>query len=99
MTRDPGLPTERTHLAWGRTLLSLTGVTLLLVRLASAGNVLAGLLSGVAVVAWLATLVLTWHRAAGTGTRRAELWAFPLTALTAAGLALLGVLLVVGGLR
>ena len=99
MTRDPGLPSERTRLAWRRTLLALTGVTVLLVRLASAGNLVAGLLGGMAVVAWLAMLTLNWYRATGTGPRRGEPLAFPLTALTAAGLALLGVLLVVAGLR
>lgn len=99
MTRDPGLPTERTHLAWRRTLLALTGVTVLLVRLASTGNVVAGLLAVVAVVAWLATLALNWRRATGTGPPRGQRWSFPLTALAAAGLALLGVLLVVAGLR
>ena len=99
MTRDPGLPTERTHLAWRRTLLALTGVTVLVVRLAAAGNVVAGLLGGVAVLAWLAMLALNWRRATGTGPPRGQRWSLPLTAMTAAGLALLGVLLVVAGLR
>ena len=99
MTRDPGLPTERTHLAWRRTLLALTGVTVLVVRLAAAGNVVAGLLGGVAVLAWLAMLALNWRRATGTGPPRGRRWSLPLTAVTAAGLALLGVLLVVAGLR
>lgn len=99
MTRDPGLQPERTRLAWRRTLLSLTAVTVLQVRLVFAGRAVDALLGGVAVVGWLATLLVTWRRATGVGPRRAQRWAIPFTALAAAGSALLGVLHVLGGLR
>ena len=99
MNRDPGLQPERTRLAWRRTLLALTGVAVLEIRLALAGHAFDALLAGLAVVVWLGTLVVTWRRATGTGLRRGQRWAFPLTALAAAGLALLGLLHVLGGLR
>ncbi|MFC0005740.1 DUF202 domain-containing protein [Micromonospora siamensis] len=99
MTRDPGLQPERTRLAWRRTLLALTGVVVLELRLAFAGDVVDALLAGVAVAAWLAILVVDWRRATGAGVQRGQRWSFPLTALAAAGLALLGVLHVLRGLR
>jgi len=99
MTGDPGLQPERTRLAWRRTLLTLTGVTLLLVRLALGGGLTGALLAGLAVAGWLGALGVTWRRATGTGPRWADRWAFPLAALTAAGFALLGVVLVLHGLR
>ncbi|MEU3453044.1 DUF202 domain-containing protein [Micromonospora sp. NPDC006766] len=99
MTGDPGLQPERTRLAWRRTLLTLTGVTVLLVRLALTGGRAGAALAGLAVLGWLGTLAVTWRRATGTGPRRAQRWSFPLTALAAAGLALLGVVLVLRGQR
>jgi hypothetical protein len=68
------------------------------VRLALTGGRPGALLAGLAVLAWLAALAVSWRRATGTGVR-AQRWSFPLTALTAAGLALLGTVLVVAGLR
>ncbi|MCW3845299.1 DUF202 domain-containing protein [Micromonospora yasonensis] len=99
MSRDPGLQPERTRLAWRRTLLALTGVTVLEIRLALAGHALDAALAGVAVAAWLVTLLVDWRRATGVGPRRGQRWSFPLTALAAVGLALLGVLHVLRGLR
>ncbi|MEU2611225.1 DUF202 domain-containing protein [Micromonospora sp. NPDC007271] len=99
MTGDPGLQPERTRLAWRRTLLALTGVTVLLVRLAFADGRAGATVAGLAVLGWLGVLAVTWRRATGTGTRRAQRWSFPLTALAAAGFALLGFVLVVRGLR
>ncbi|MFR9775921.1 DUF202 domain-containing protein [Micromonospora sp. MS34] len=97
MTRDPGLQPERTRLAWRRTLLALTGVTVLEIRLALAGHTFDAVLAGVAVAAWAGTLLVNWRQAVGTGPGRR--YAFPLTALATAGLALLGVLHVLRGLR
>ncbi len=99
MTGDPGLQPERTRLAWRRTLLALTGVTVLLVRLAATGGRAGAALAGLAVLGWLGALAVTWRRATGTGARLVQRWAIPLTALAAAGLALLGVVLVLGGQR
>ncbi len=99
MNRDPGLQPERTRLAWRRTLLALTGVTVLELRLALAGQPFDAVLAGLAVAGWLATLLVDWRRATGSGPRRVERWSFPLTALAAAGLALIGVLQVVRGVR
>jgi hypothetical protein len=99
MTGDPGLQPERTRLAWRRTLLALTGVTLLELRLAFTGRAFDAVLAGLAVAAWLAVLLLDWGRATGARPRRGHHWSFPLTALTTAGMALLGVLHVWRGLR
>jgi len=99
VTGDPGLQPERTRLAWQRTLLALTGVTVLLVRLALTGGPVGAALAGLAVPAWVAALAVSWRRATGTGPVRGQRWSFPLTALIAAGLALLGAVLVVAGLR
>ncbi|MFF0654157.1 DUF202 domain-containing protein [Micromonospora tulbaghiae] len=99
MTRDPGLQPERTRLAWRRTLLTLTAVLLLQLRPAFSGRAADAAPAGVAVLLWLAVLVVTWHRATGTGPRRLDPWSVPLTALGAAGLALLGVAHVLGGVR
>ncbi|MET8907179.1 DUF202 domain-containing protein [Micromonospora sp. NPDC004551] len=99
MSRDPGLQPERTRLAWRRTLLAVTAVLLLEVRLVFAGDAFDAVLAGLAVVAWLGVLVVDWRRATGAGPRGVERWSVPLTALAAAGLALLGVLHVVRGLR
>ena len=99
MTRDPGLQPERTRLAWRRTLLTLTAVLLLQIRQAFTGRVLDALLTGAALLVWLAVLVVTWHRATGTGPRRFDGLSVPLTALGAAGLAVLGVAHVLGGVH
>lgn len=99
MTGDPGLQPERTQLSWRRTLLAFTAVTVLMVRLALTGDAFDALLAGLAVTAWLGMLFLNWRRATGAGTRRGQRFSFPLTALAAAGLALLGVLHVLRGLR
>ena len=99
MTGGPGLQSERTRLAWRRTLLAFTVVAVLVVRLALIGDRTGGLLAGLAVVGWLGVLAVDWRRATGAGPRRGQRWSFPLTALTAAGLALLGVLVVLRGLR
>ncbi|MFC0028523.1 DUF202 domain-containing protein [Micromonospora chaiyaphumensis] len=99
MSRDPGLQPERTRLAWRRTLLAVTAILLLELRLAFTGRTFDAVLAGFAVVAWLGVLVVDWRRATGSGPRRVGRWSIPLTALAAAGLALLGVLHVVRGLR
>lgn len=99
MTGDPGLQPERTRLAWRRTVLTLTGVAVLTVRLALARGQAGALLGVVAVTGWAVVLRVTWRRAAGgRQVRVGGEPALALTALAAAGYALLGVLLVVGGL-
>ncbi|MGC4896356.1 DUF202 domain-containing protein [Micromonospora sp. DT31] len=99
MTRDPGLQPERTRLAWRRTLLTLTAVLLLQLRPAFGGRAVDAALAGAAVAIWLTLLVVNWRRATGVGPRRPARWSVPLTALGAAGLALLGVAHLLGGVR
>ncbi|MGY0005531.1 DUF202 domain-containing protein [Micromonospora sp. I033] len=99
MSRDPGLQPERTRLAWRRTLLAVTAVLVLELRLAFTGRAFDAVLAALAVATWLGVLVVDWRRATGVGPRGPGRWSIPLTALAAAGLALLGVLHVLRGLR
>ncbi|EEP73819.1 hypothetical protein MCAG_04146 [Micromonospora sp. ATCC 39149] len=94
MTGDPGLQPERTRLAWRRSLLALTVVTVLSVRLALTGDAAGAVLAGAAVAGWAATLALCWGRAIGSGPVRATSRTMPAIALAAAGQAALGVLLI-----
>ncbi|GLY24491.1 DUF202 domain-containing protein [Micromonospora sp. NBRC 101691] len=94
MTVDPGLQPERTRLAWRRTALALTVVTVLAVRLAADGGVAGTLVAGLAVLTWGAALTLCWRRGTGTGRAPTGGLPVPLAALVAAGYALLGTVLV-----
>ncbi|MFI7518487.1 DUF202 domain-containing protein [Micromonospora globbae] len=96
--RDPGLQPERTRLAWRRTALALTVVTVLAVRLAFTGDLGGVLLAGVALVVWGAVLPVCWRRGTGTGPAPTGGRSLPLAALGAAALAVLGVALVLRGL-
>ncbi|MBG6102660.1 DUF202 domain-containing protein [Micromonospora vinacea] len=96
--RDPGLQPERTRLAWRRTLLTVTVVTVLAVRLASTGDTTGALIAGGTVLVWGALLVLCWPRGTGTGPARTGGRTLPLATAGTVVLALLGVLLVLRGL-
>ncbi|MER7268616.1 DUF202 domain-containing protein [Micromonospora carbonacea] len=95
---DPGLQPERTRLAWRRSLLALTAVTVLTVRLALTGDATGAVLAGAAVAGWAAALALCWGRAVGAGPVRVTSRTMPALALAAAWQATLGVLLVLRGL-
>ncbi|BCL16096.1 MULTISPECIES: DUF202 domain-containing protein [Micromonospora] len=94
MTVDPGLQPERTRLAWRRTALAVTVVTVLAVRLAVDGGVAGTLAAALALLTWGAALVLCWRRGSGTGPAPTGGPPVPLAALAATGYALLGALLV-----
>ncbi|MGK5738756.1 DUF202 domain-containing protein [Micromonospora sp. URMC 103] len=97
--RDPGLQPERTRLAWRRTALASTVVTVLVVRLAPADGRFGAVLAGLAIVTWGAVLAVCWRRGTGTGPAPSGGRSLPLAALGTASLAVLGVLLVLHGLR
>jgi hypothetical protein len=91
---DPGLQPERTRLAWRRTALALTVVAVLTVRLALGGGLAGALVAALALLVWGTAVRVCWPRASGTGPASSGGRRLPLTALAAAGYALLGILLV-----
>jgi uncharacterized membrane protein YidH (DUF202 family) len=95
-----GLQAERTRLAWRRTSLAMTVVTVLAVRLALTRGLAGALLAAAALAGWVAVLWLTFPRIAGTHRRHPEGGgsALPLLALAAVGYAVLGMLLVLAAL-
>ncbi|WDZ87313.1 DUF202 domain-containing protein [Micromonospora cathayae] len=94
MSVDPGLQPERTRLAWRRTALALTAVTVLTVRLALGGGPVGALAAGSALLVWGLAVRVCWPRATGTGPAPSGGRRLPLVALAAVGYALLGTLLV-----
>jgi len=90
VTQPPGAQRERTRLAWRRTVLAATVVTLLFLRLAGPGAALA-------VPFWLAVLVVGQRRiqALGHARDRPAPGDLPLLALAVAGFVVLGTALVV----
>ncbi|MBQ1052696.1 DUF202 domain-containing protein [Micromonospora sp. C51] len=96
--RDPGLQPERTRLAWRRTLLTLTVVALLTVRLALTGGPGGAVAAALTILGWGAIVTLCWRRATGSGVPRTGGRPLALVGLATAGFALLGALLVLRGL-
>ncbi|SCL29445.1 protein of unknown function [Micromonospora nigra] len=96
--RDPGLQPERTRLAWRRTALALTIVTVLAVRPAFTGSPVAVALAVPTLALWAVAVTACRRRGARTGSVGVGGATLPLTALATTGYALLGVLLVIYGL-
>lgn len=98
--RDPGRQPERTRLAWRRTVLTVTIVALLAIRLATQSSGAAPQLLALAAVlaGWLVVLVVSWRRIAAMAAVEpaAVRRAVPLTVLAALWFAGVGVALVAG---
>lgn len=94
MSVDPGLQPERTRLAWRRTALASTVVTVLTVRLALTGGRPGLLATALALVTWAAAMLLCWRRSTGGGPAPTGRPGVPMAALATTGQAMLGVLLV-----
>ncbi|MBE1487637.1 DUF202 domain-containing protein [Plantactinospora soyae] len=98
---DLGLAAVRTRLAWRRTALAVGVVAVLTARLALAGGTVGAVVAALAGLSWLAVLVVAFNRLGGPlarlpGRPGAVL---PLIALSSAGFAGLGVLLVLASMR
>jgi uncharacterized membrane protein YidH (DUF202 family) len=95
---DPGLAPQRTRLSWRRTLLALTVVGLLCVRLAVRKGIdTPDLLAAAgAMLLWVGALFVTYHRAGRMDRSRSESpgLALPLYAAASAGYAALGTILI-----
>ncbi|MEV1286434.1 DUF202 domain-containing protein [Micromonospora sp. NPDC049679] len=98
MTRDPGLQAERTRLAWRRTALTLTAVTVLTLRLSFGRGAVGALLAAAALLGWAAVVGVGHRRIKAMATCASAGRALPLSALVIAGYAAIGTLLVITGL-
>lgn len=94
---DPGLQPERTRLAWRRTMLAVTVVAILAIRLGLAGGRFGALLTVLVILGWGATITLCWRRATGTGVPGISPRTLAAVCLCTAGFALTGVVLVLHG--
>lgn len=94
MTADPGLQPERTRLAWRRTALALTVVTVLALRLALTAGWAGVGPAALVLVTWGVTGALCWRRGSGTGPAPTGGRALPLVALATTGYTLTGVFLI-----
>ena len=94
----PGAAPERTRLAWRRTALSATAVTLITVRLGIRDGYapLRLTVAGLAMVGWVGLLLLGQYRIRSVGTSGAPPgWVPAVTATCVAWFAVLGAVLVV----
>ncbi|MBF9134430.1 DUF202 domain-containing protein [Plantactinospora sp. S1510] len=91
----------RTRLAWRRTALAVGVVAVLTARLALAGGTVGVVVAGLAGLGWSAVLVVTFPRLGAPVARRPGLPGptLPMIALSSAGFAGLGVLLVLASMR
>lgn len=100
MSRDPGLQPERTRLAWRRTMLAITAVALLTVRLSLSRGALGAGLAALALAGWVGVVAVTYRRIAAMSRRPPDLAgrALLFAALATVGYAALGTLFVLTSL-
>jgi uncharacterized membrane protein YidH (DUF202 family) len=100
VSRDPGLQPERTRLAWRRTVLAMTVVAMLTVRLSLSLGVAGALLAALALAGWVGVVAVTYRRIGAMSQPRpgAAGRALPLSALATVGYAVLGALLVLSSM-
>ncbi|HEY8534555.1 MAG TPA: DUF202 domain-containing protein [Micromonospora sp.] len=97
MSGDNGFQSERTRLAWARTVLALTAVTALVLRITVTQGARGALLSGLALLGWAAVVALGRRRVAQLPAPMTDGRIVALTALVIVGYAILGVTLVLTG--
>ncbi|PZM97369.1 MAG: DUF202 domain-containing protein [Actinobacteria bacterium] len=97
MSSDNGFQPERTRLSWARTVLSLTAVTALALRITVTRGALGAFFAGLTLLGWAAAVALTRRRISMLPAPLANGRLLALAALIVVGYAVIGVALVLTG--